>query len=140
MQPGRVRRRISGLRHYNSELPQAAASELFLHFSAFHDGHTAHLHGAPDHPSRITPVIRTPVDLPRFRFRDYAGHFSIGISLLQYAQNRCERKKTAPVMMFPSLVKSAANGLRLEKHVILRIFRARSLHESNVRRSVESRS
>jgi hypothetical protein len=51
-----------------------------LQLGAFYDGHTAHLHGAPDHSGRIAPLVgRNPIDrasaLPQFRFSGYAGHF-----------------------------------------------------------------
>jgi hypothetical protein len=45
---------------------------LFLQRGALHNAHTAHLHGAPDHPGRIAPLLhrdsagRAPA-LPRFR-------------------------------------------------------------------------
>jgi hypothetical protein len=79
--PGPEKRRISGLRgRYDPELLEASAAELFLHLGALHEGHTAHLHGAPDHSCRVTPLLRGhPLDsaplFPQFRFSNYAGHF-----------------------------------------------------------------
>ncbi len=79
--PGPEKRRIPGLRgRYDPELLEASAAELFLHLGALHEGHTAHLHGAPDHSCRVTPLLRGhPLDsaplFPQFRFSNYAGHF-----------------------------------------------------------------
>jgi hypothetical protein len=80
-QPGPEERHITGLRsRYDPELSGASAPVLFLQLGALHDGHTAHLHGAPDHSGRIAPLIhRNPISrapvLPHFRFSGYARHF-----------------------------------------------------------------
>jgi hypothetical protein len=62
-------------------LLEASAAECLLQLGALHDGHAAHLHGAPDHSGRVTPPIcGNPVDgvstLRQLRFSNYAGHFS----------------------------------------------------------------
>jgi hypothetical protein len=69
-----------------------------LHLGALHEGHTAHLHGAPNHSCRVTPFSRTnPFDqTPAFaqvRFAVHTGHFSQIIYFFQYAQNRWDRKQ-----------------------------------------------
>ena len=93
-QPGPEKRRIPGLRgRYDPELLEASAPELFLHFGALHEGHTAHLHGAPDHSCRVTPRLRgnaldrAPL-FPQFRFSNYAGHFSKKLSLFQLSMRK----------------------------------------------------
>ena len=63
-QPWPAKRHIPGLRGCdNSKLRKAAAAELFLQLGALHESHTAHLHRAPDHSGRITPLVqRNSVD------------------------------------------------------------------------------
>jgi hypothetical protein len=81
-QPWPEKRRIFGLRHcQNPELPDAAAAKLFLQLGTFHDGDAAHLHWAPDHSRRVTPLLRgVPLDggpvLPQLRCSVDAGHGS----------------------------------------------------------------
>jgi hypothetical protein len=89
-QPGPEKRHIAGLRgRYDPQLPEASAAEFFLHLGALHQGHAAHLHGAPYHPARVTPLVHgNPFDraprLQQFRFSNYAGHFLKDFSA-QYA-------------------------------------------------------
>ena len=92
--PGPEKRRIPGLRgRYDPELLEASAAELFLHLGALHEGHTAHLHGAPDHPCRVTPLLRHKTTtgtsaLPQVCFSGYVWHFQKTFSLsAQYARN-----------------------------------------------------
>ena len=93
-QPWPAKRHIAGLRgRDNSKLRKAAAAELFLQLGALHEGHTAHLHGAPDHSCRVTPLLRgNPLDsaplFPQFRFSNYAGHFSKELSLFQLSMRK----------------------------------------------------
>ena len=63
-QPGPVKRHIPGPRGRDDpELPETAAAELFLHLGALHERHAAHLHRAPDHSGRVTPLLRAkPID------------------------------------------------------------------------------
>src|SRR5688500_20204983 len=70
---------------YDHELLASAAAELFLQLGALHKRHAAHLHGTPDHPGWVTPLLRADpfvgaTIFPLLGFSDYAFHFESFLS------------------------------------------------------------
>jgi hypothetical protein len=98
-QPGPEKRHIPGLRiRYHFEMPETSAAEFFLHLGAFHEGHAAHLHRAPDHSGRVTPRLSgnsVGRPFPQFRFDSYAGHAPSMRKILEIARKRRGKSHTA---------------------------------------------